>query len=510
MDLAIDLGNGGLVAARDAERHPGYLCPHCCVQVHLRRGRAKIAHFAHNPGEGSAQCELYHPGSSVYGIAGDPLADGGMPLYLHLNSDDHGWTMFIECDVLSIAESRNTAYGLLFFDGLVLNRPGEQPRKVRADALAAGSGRNRITITPSRQKLSVRMIGTWPRSIRSNRWQRNLVGLPRGGAVFVKFRGGTYRRYDSMTSVYWGDSVVVVRPDAVIPPTELSPVQLGTVPTAAGTWHAWRVVLPSVARRAVIDWLADFGVVVETRRSRTRIVTPPVEYAGDGKPRFLLGEPVVATVAEAASILIAESDVTISALKLPGRARAASEQGIAVTAIESGPLRLRTNVPRDVINSEIVTETSVDRDSFTPIWFLRHGETMLAPFNASEETDIEAQIEIHSELAGLTFTATVHSMDGRVETRHNDGALQLSKWLRRFRGNTRLIEVDAGNLGFVRLEFDTAPCVVREVPAASLRQSDWLTAYTIASELSGDNSDLRWRNPHQIRPNHSSIVGAWS
>jgi len=40
---------GNRVEAEDAERHPDYSCPNCRQNVILKRGRIRVAHFAHKP-----------------------------------------------------------------------------------------------------------------------------------------------------------------------------------------------------------------------------------------------------------------------------------------------------------------------------------------------------------------------------------------------------------------------------------------------------------------------------
>ncbi|WP_160098389.1 competence protein CoiA family protein [Rhodococcus sp. T7] len=233
MRYAIDLTHEGLIAAVDAARRPGYLCPCCCGQVHLRSGMEKIAHFAHNPGEGTSLCEEYHPGSSNYGYPGDPLADGGVPLYLHLDPDGGQWTLFIELDPLFSNESRRSMPSLLAFDGVELHRPGSRPRRVPAVSLWPGSGRSAMTVTPSRQRSKLRTISRWVTGTPLERWRRQLAGIAPHGVLFVPYRGGTFRRYDWSTPVYWGDRVIVVGSARSAPPAALNPVPLPAVPNVA-------------------------------------------------------------------------------------------------------------------------------------------------------------------------------------------------------------------------------------------------------------------------------------
>src|SRR5690606_7688368 len=72
------------LAAATRWRRRGFWCPVCKKAVHLRVGRVREPHFAHNPGEARPDCENYHPGigggdgTYVSGRADPPY----QPLYL--------------------------------------------------------------------------------------------------------------------------------------------------------------------------------------------------------------------------------------------------------------------------------------------------------------------------------------------------------------------------------------------------------------------------------------------
>lgn len=60
MDFAKDR-RGKLIGTREASPHRYYTCPVCAADVFLRRGRKRVAHFAHRSGQGKKDCELFHP-----------------------------------------------------------------------------------------------------------------------------------------------------------------------------------------------------------------------------------------------------------------------------------------------------------------------------------------------------------------------------------------------------------------------------------------------------------------
>ena len=69
MDRAIETGSGSIVPAALASKHKTYCCPRCYVRVDFRdAGNRRQAYFAHHPGEGTPECELYHEGNDQAGV----------------------------------------------------------------------------------------------------------------------------------------------------------------------------------------------------------------------------------------------------------------------------------------------------------------------------------------------------------------------------------------------------------------------------------------------------------
>ena len=58
-------GSERLVRASDAFPGRYYTCPTCFAEVFLRRGRWRVAHFAHRSGQGKPDCENFHPSDDV-------------------------------------------------------------------------------------------------------------------------------------------------------------------------------------------------------------------------------------------------------------------------------------------------------------------------------------------------------------------------------------------------------------------------------------------------------------
>ena len=58
-------GSEKLIRADDAFPGRYYTCPTCFAEVYLRRGRWRVAHFAHRSGQGKPDCENFHPSDNL-------------------------------------------------------------------------------------------------------------------------------------------------------------------------------------------------------------------------------------------------------------------------------------------------------------------------------------------------------------------------------------------------------------------------------------------------------------
>jgi hypothetical protein len=65
MYYAKERRNGQIIAASKAHRWGNYRCPTCNVEVSLRSGKYRDAHFAHKPGQGKPECEEFHPSDDL-------------------------------------------------------------------------------------------------------------------------------------------------------------------------------------------------------------------------------------------------------------------------------------------------------------------------------------------------------------------------------------------------------------------------------------------------------------
>ncbi|WP_156665261.1 competence protein CoiA family protein [Rhodococcus phenolicus] len=502
MDRAFDLTREQHVLAIDAQRHDGYVCPCCCGRVHLRDGMSKIAHFAHKKDEGTPLCEEYHPGSNRYGHARDPMLDGYSPLLLRLHSDRNRWSLFIDLESLTLEEAERTVPSVLAFDGLTLHRAGTAPRKIRAASLWPGSGRSSVLVQPSRESSIIQTSGKWPNGIRPDRWRTQLAGLSPKGTLFVPHHGGAFRRYDWATAVRWGDTVVAVGPARAMPPNTLDITTLDSTATAENTWHAWLVRLPKSFNSAARRWLAGFGVArIEQRTTRTRLATPAVEYGPGGVPRYLLGEPIVVVPSPQAHVLAAESHATFNAKSLRRSRTTPPVPACFVSAIESGPLRIRTDTTGDAFQTEIITESVTAEPTSVPLWSLRFNDQLLPPYSTQQVPNQADTLRIGTTVPALRFSVTAVAGDNTIESSWDAEASAAAEWIMQRLSDSVEIEVRAGNLGFVRLHtHQSATPVSRSRLMRGVESQDrstrsrmaWREAYKLSVDHADEPTDPHW------------------
>jgi len=94
MDYAMN-GRGKVITAWEAVSGLYYRCPEpsCRAEVFLKQGKKNVRHFAHRPGQGRPECELYHPSNYMagpiarYSSAADDDIPPILPLSLSIELD---------------------------------------------------------------------------------------------------------------------------------------------------------------------------------------------------------------------------------------------------------------------------------------------------------------------------------------------------------------------------------------------------------------------------------------
>lgn len=491
MRIAIDWISGQPVAAPNARRGREYRCPCCGGKSYPRVGTVYTPHFAHKSGGVNPLCEEYHPGNGRPSPSG--FRSSGVTEYLHLDRVSGRWHLFIELDEIPLHESHGVSPSFLVFDGIEIRQTGREPRRVAADGLWPGAARNLVDVAPSRKDTYVQTTGRWPSTLALARWRKTLPGLPATGVLFVQVHGGTFQRYEPQMRVHWGQNLVWVGPQTVQPPKQLQPLPLDPV-RHDETWFAWVLELPPNETPVVMRWLSKFGVEPTSRWRHTRILTPPTDYTDNGVPRYRTGEQTIVRPAEHAEFLVAESGGEVRGSSLTRSARTA--QPLGITTESTGRTQIRTDVRGDWVDYHAVDHTGTE--PIANAWSLRTAENVVQPFTTRRAKIHPHIFEVETTVTDLRFSVSAEQHDGGLSTARDLDAQAASMWLRDKARTCRELEVDAGNLGFIRILLD------EPVPEDGHRpRAGWATAYRHAA-AAGPGSDWARR----LHPNAGRAAGS--
>ncbi|WP_305094995.1 hypothetical protein [Prescottella sp. R16] len=473
MKHALDARKGIVIPATNANRAGFYRCPICLGAADLRAGRINTAHFAHQKYTAPEDCENYHPS---FGRSGTNWGvRRGARHLVHINPLTRSWDLIIELDEIPVDESLMTAVSLLRFEGIEVRHNGVHHESLEIDRLSPGSTRNVVRIGPSRHHTEFRTIGRWPSTVRRDRWNVVLPGIPETGALFAQYRGGAFHRHDPWVPLHWGQRLVLIGSKTAEPPRQLDARRLESIHSDGTLWSAWLVTLPQQESRHATKWLSRFAALLETAYSRTRLLTPPIEYDTNG-PCYHAGMPVVALPARDASVVAAESaDNTVRGIEISKRSTSA-QRLISVTVTRRGAVRLRTDRRGDALHYEVVPADRATIDRPDDPWALIADDTSLPVHGTYRSASTAAVYRITTRIPALTFSATVRTHTHARHALHNANAETTTAWLNEHAAHAHEFEVDAGNLGFVRV---TAP--ERTLAREPRLRPSWMSAHVAAT-----------------------------
>lgn len=482
MESAVDVLAGRRVPASHGRQGRTYECARCRAPVHLRAGRLRKVHFAHNPGVGDPECELFAD-SAGEGAPHPAYAAPSSPLQLCI-AEDGTWQLFVEISPIELSEWGGTGLGRFDRSSVVINGNPESASEPRsASDLWPGAGRNAVTVAPTSERSGLRSNSAWPDRVERRRWHRELPPLSAGGTLFARYRGGNFRNYDPQTTpLYWGDTVVLV--SATVPKSVAGSRmrRLETRHTEASDWYAWELILPACDDVRTRKWLAGFGASVEARNERPRLLSLPVGYAADDVPRFAVGSVVaVDSGAGWCEIHLHHRNWPYVAEPLagPGMTGLRSEGPIDSVMLRSGAQRY--------VEYQIAYADRAE----VHYWLVRCGEHVVRPFGSvslgAAPQDLE--FDIAPNVAGPYFDVELD--DGREIHRTvsvDPGAAK--SWILERISMARQVRIDAGNLGSLEIRIGAGRQSPPD-PSSSPRNahsSSWFGAYKFATsgqDLSG-------------------------
>lgn len=289
---ATDRRTGKIIAAGKASSYGDYRCPTCRARVNLRAGQYRVAHFAHLPGQGKPECELFHPSDNLAALPPFPAPSPAAaidPLELSIE--------------LAVREPRrnlprNWAPRLTLpksDDGLgeiMMDFGGGDIRKIPLVNLVL-SGRA-FPIDPAAPDYGATWIGPAVSPSYRAAVQHRIPGLnPRTPTVFSVTR---QKQKPRSRAVHWGESCYLVWPVEFAP---AFPQGLFTVPLADHRgWSCFFALLPDQADPEIAAWFENVCDVVVARPRKAWVMVYPPAYAIDdeGNIKTPISTPLLVAV----------------------------------------------------------------------------------------------------------------------------------------------------------------------------------------------------------------------
>jgi hypothetical protein len=469
---AIDLRTGKTVDAMNAPRGPRYRCPLCNAQVHVRRGQWRDAHFAHNPGEGSEDCEEFHPSDGTWNPPETAPQYPVAPKYKVASTESEMETPVWDKPELYI-QNYNSHYSLAIILGISRNVKQWTGVVIHKDA-AIGvkrltsdhfKSRNVMRVSPSLEKYVFSKEGDVDEFI----WNTLSAGVSplRGSVNVFRWSDSSGRRLRRQERMVWGEKYwVLVDPSYSIEPlvkNEL--IDLGRI----GLWLLYEVELPTaelvegweIYRRHA--WEDSFGHGIRSPGTQLWITRPfPTHVESDVWVFPTAGDfEVSATGNTADKIFILSEDGSKRELE-----HARDQLVWSVTGLAPGLHAIYLD-KAPVLTFQIST-SSPSLLSPAPCWLVWDGSRM--PLFSAESELINLRSKRRA-LGQLTLEISKHGSFPPIT--FNDKTWDGSDLASVFNDGSKSFALEAGSFGRVCLEAELAP-ESSEIAQETLNKAAWL------------------------------------
>jgi hypothetical protein len=485
MRFAKDRFTGKVIGAAQAQRFgTAFVCPTCHGRVFLRSGSEREPHFAHFSGEGSVDCEEYHPGLGGFGPvekAAPRVADDAEALGLAVALNGLAWHILLRLPEVPSSEFGTASLAALSGASVGISCGDSRVGSVSALELRPGVALARAQVPPSLQDYSCHPGGGWPAGVHLARWNATTRGLSAPGTIF-RLRAGEWTRIRDRSRVEWGEKLVLVADDRCPPPPVVDAEKADGISSAGLLWRLWRISLPNAPDVAVEMWLARMGYEARPPCWRVRFLSVPAAFTDEG-PQYEVGVPLVVEVeapraGATAGVSLALGTNTHVAQVTAGRDVTFFGE-ITWDLPGSGTLEVVAQTPVSE-RFEFIEHCAPVADC--PRLRVRIGSREWESWSNLPGVRAErgggVSIEVGAEGVRLDLVVWLRGDRRRVLTRAlpQDAALFLAELL----PEATLLEIDASNLGRVQIPVGSTTSVRDEVPART-RLSGWLGAMTQAS-----------------------------
>ncbi len=498
MQYAKDRRTDSIVEASSARRHKAFECPSCGARVFLRDGSAREAHFAHYSGEGSSDCEEYHPG--LGGVLGPraPLqhkaetSEESWTVVVSLN--DRDWSLLLRLPEVPNEELATTPLSRLGAGQIEIYTGSVCVNRISALELRPGIGFTNSQVPPSLQGYRTQPNGNWPAGISTKRWIAAVPGLRVAGTVF-RLRGGEWTRLREGGAVSWGEKLLVLAETNSPPPDLTTPDAAKRVAANGLSWCLWRITLPVHPEGAVEKWLDRIGYQAKASTWRIGLLSVPDAFNEEGAPEFECTKPLILKL----------SPPHPRATGIATLSSAGNRQTIGIQAAENSAL-----------HAEIVSATPVDAcleaidqgiagiefsfvsdakrsAALLPKLRVRIGtstwEAWHPPQGRYAIRNDEVEIELGVEGARLDVISKLRS--GNRRFRAQLAAADAAKEITNVLSEADSIEVDAGNFGRVVIAVGKAAAVSTQESGES-RLTGWIGALAASGFARSQNDRIAY------------------
>lgn len=396
--------------------------------------------------------------------------------------------------------------------------------QIPAVHLLPGKGKALCHALPQETEYEVQVTGPWPSEWPYSEWQRPVRGLDPVVTLFageeqggVRLRRGTQlilgeRYYLTLKAKSTGSLGSQTVPRF---PSEVGQRYLGQIQS----WEAWEVVLPAKVTPALRWWCVQLGYSVQEPGWRLSLLSPPpTRYTEMGLPVVAVGDPVIVAVYTPENSSISdrsEASIKCNGVEI-GRVKLADIASFfhwtsSREESEGRAVRYFT-IPTEAVGTyEIIAQAG----RVTPLKFVAEeenedsgglgpqpvravigaGATMweITAFEAGAERlnritvvpgeDLSVEVKCAVPVALMWEGPRSKEKRTTVMLTSEEGEGLLKRAIAESLGSKgrRILEIDAGNYGRLRLLFEAQVDVIREVlPKTMLGRARWLAAWADA------------------------------
>lgn len=349
MQFALSPGVGRVIEAAEASYRADYRCPCCGAGVFLRSGANREPHFAHFAGQGSFQCEEYHPSNGGGGAVVPPrpreVEDDPKAFGLCVEFEEvQRWSLALRIPELPEAELGGPLSALRHAS-VDVTSGGARVASLSALDLRPGVGLARVVVRPSALPFECAPTGEWPPGVEVGRWTGGCPGLAPAGTLF-RARAGEWVRAPQGAALRRGEEVLLIAHDRSPPPRGVAATAFDVVEGAGLRWRLWRLALPQEQSTDVAAWLSWLGYGCAAPAWRISLLSIPQSFVED-LPSFPSAVPVLAALHSPASEARATLQVRDCANSHVVPLDATTDQAVAVTASSPGEVEVRVAADAD-------------------------------------------------------------------------------------------------------------------------------------------------------------------